>query len=57
MTPSERVEFLLNMDPHIPEKDGAGVIIARGVDAAIRRKALEDCIKMLRTHEEKEKVQ
>jgi len=35
---------LLAANPHEEMRDPAGIIVARRVDAAIRRKAIEDCL-------------
>lgn len=53
MTPAERIELMLTRNPYnTPSKDGAGVIVPRGFDDAIRSKAREEtireCIRELR---------
>lgn len=38
------LEILLAANPKVEIRDGAGIIRARAVDQAIRRKAIEDCL-------------
>ncbi len=38
------LETLLAANPPVEIRDTAGVIIARNVDASVRRKAIADCV-------------
>lgn len=51
MNPVERIEYMLKMEATRPEKDGAGIFIPQGMDAAIRRKTLEEVLKVMRGKE------
>jgi hypothetical protein len=51
MTSVERVEQLLNMEVYQSERDDAGIIVASRVDAAVKRKTLQDVIKHLKAYE------
>jgi hypothetical protein len=46
MTVVERIQRMLDMDCKVPVKDEAGVITPHGIDSSVRRKALEDCLKV-----------
>lgn len=43
-----RIIKMLEQEELIPEKDGAGIITAAGVDSQVRRQAIRDCLKIVR---------
>ena len=40
----DAIKTLLAANPPVELRDPAGIIVARRVDASIRRKAIEDCL-------------
>lgn len=54
MATVERIQELLDSAVYIPIKDGAGIIIPAGLDAAIRAKAIQDCLKIVKANSIKE---
>ena len=42
-----RIKNLLEIESNRPEKDKAGIYIILNIDAAIRKKAFEDCLTIL----------
>ena len=40
------LENLLAANPPVEIRDTAGVIVARNVDASVRRKAIQDCVEV-----------
>ena len=54
MTPVERIEYMLNMEARVPQKDGAGIYVANGVDSAVKRKTLQECLKILKSTDERQ---
>jgi len=47
MATVERIKELLNCAVRIPVRDAAGVIRPDGVDASIRAKAIQECLKII----------
>jgi len=43
-----RIIKMLENEQSIPEKDGAGIITAKGIDSQVRRQAIGDCLKIVR---------
>ena len=56
MTPVERVEHMLKMEPVALEKDAAGIFIANKVDSAVKRKLLQQLLGSLRRDDERPKA-
>ena len=56
MTPVERIEYMLNMKSQLPEKDDAGIYIARGIDTGIEIKQIKECLKVLKSEEVKDRI-
>lgn len=56
MTSIERIEQLLAAEEHRSDKDAAGIIVAQRVDASVRRKAIEECLRILKSEETKVKA-
>ena len=54
MTPVERVTRMLEMEAQMPQKDEAGIYIPSGLDAAIKVKSYEECLKIMRSEERNE---
>jgi len=48
------LQKLLDMTKAIPEKDGAGVFIPAGIDASIKAKAIQDCLRIIKKANENE---
>ena len=48
MTIVERIEYMIKMEARRSEKDEAGVFVPGGMDAAIRRKAMEECLRVVK---------
>lgn len=40
----ERIRDLIRNEESIPVKDKAGIITAHGIDATVRRRALQQCL-------------
>ena len=53
LTPVERVEHMLKMEPEASEKDAAGIFIANKVDSAVKRKLLQQLLDSLRRDDER----
>lgn len=53
MATVERIKQLLNCAERVPVKDGAGVVVPAGVDASIRAKAIQECLKIAEDEERK----
>ena len=51
-----RLEALLAAAEAVPVKDGAGIVTAAGIDAAVRVKAIRECLKIVREEENRETV-
>ena len=51
MATVERIKELLNCAVRIPVHDAAGVIRPDGVDASIRAKAIQECLKIAEDEE------
>jgi len=51
MTPVERVERMLSMEC-VKEKDDAGIFIPAAMDSVIKRKAYEECLRVMKRKEE-----
>lgn len=47
MTVIQRIQALLAAAEAVPYKDGAGIITAAGIDAAVRIKAIRECLKIV----------
>lgn len=56
MATVERIKQLLNCAERVPVKDGAGVIRPDGVDASIRAKAIQECLKIAEDEERKNEL-
>lgn len=54
MSTVQRIQELLDCAVRVPEKDDAGIITATGIDATVRIKALQDCLKIAQDEEEKD---
>lgn len=48
MSKIDRIEAMLRMEEQTPEKDDAGICIPKGLDSAIRAKAFNECLKVLK---------
>ena len=48
MNPVERIKYMLKMEAQRPQKDDAGIYIAGGIEAGQRKKAIEECLKILK---------
>ena len=48
MTPAERIENLIKMELQKKQKDDAGVFIPAGLDSAIRIKAYNECLRIVK---------
>jgi|GEM_PF-5997135 hypothetical protein len=53
MTVIKRLEALLAAAESVPVKDGAGIITAAGIDAAVRVKAITECLKIVCEEEQR----
>ncbi len=42
-----RIIKMLEQEERIPEKDGAGIIMAKGIDSQVRAQAIRDCLKIV----------
>lgn len=51
MAAVERLQDLLACTMRVPVRDAAGVIRPDGVDASIRAKAIQDCLKIVEDEE------
>ena len=56
MSTAQRIQELLDCAVRVPEKDKAGIIIPAGIDAQVRVKALNDCLKIAQDEEKHETV-
>lgn len=54
MATVERIEQLLNCAERVPVKDNAGIIIPAGIDAAVRVKAFQECLRLIKDEVTKE---
>ena len=52
MNPVERIKYMLKMEAQRPQKDEAGIYIAGGVEAGQRQKAIQECLKVLKSKNE-----
>jgi len=43
-----RIIKMLEQEERTPEKDAAGIITAKGIDSAVRRLAIQDCLRIVR---------
>ena len=54
MTPVERVERMLEMEARMLQKDEAGIYIPSGLDAAIRVKSYDECLRIMKEEKRNE---
>jgi len=53
MTAIEAIEKLLATEQSTTERDAAGIITPRGIDAAVRIRTIKECLSVARQTEEK----
>jgi hypothetical protein len=51
LSTSTRIQALIDCAEKVPVKDAAGIITAAGIDAGVRIKALEECLRIAEDEE------